>query len=186
MSKCHGLGLGSQISQILALILATDVDHELKDRMGVKAYERYMDDGVAIFHSKEEAEAALDRIRTVATALHLELNEKKTHIVKLSRGFTFLKVRYEVKPSGRIVRHIAHDGIKRMRSRLGAYRRKLDEGRIQLENIEMSMEAYFANCDRADSHRTKLSFWQRYRRMFPESKAFYHRPRPGMGGSESR
>lgn len=168
----RGLGLGSQISQILALVLASPLDHDLKDRAGVKYYARYMDDGIAILPTKAEAAAVLGRIRDSAAALGLELNDKKTRIVKLSRGFTFLKIRYVITPTGRIVRRICRDGIKRMRRRLRAYRRKLDAGTIDLENIEMSMEAYFANCDRANSGRTKFEFWKRFRRMFPESGAF--------------
>lgn len=173
----RGLGLGSQISQILALAFASELDHDLKDRAGVKAYERYMDDGIAVLATKEEARAVLERIRDVAGRLRLELNGKKTRIVKLSRGFTFLKLRYGVTESGKVVRRIDRDGIKRMRSRLRAYRRKLNAGKILLENIEMSMEAYFANCDRADSGRTKFAFWKRFRRMFPESRAFFKRKR---------
>lgn len=174
----HGLGLGSQISQILALVLASAIDHCLKDRAAVGVYERYMDDGVAVLPTKERALEVAALVRRIAGALGLELNEKKTRVVKLSRGFTFLKIRYTPTTSGKIVRRISHDGIRRARARMKAQRRKLDAGKILLENIEMSMEAYFANCDRADSNRTKLSFWYRFRKMFPESKAFLRRRRP--------
>ena len=88
-------------------------------------------------------------------------------------GFSFLKIRYTITPTGRIVRRICRGGTKRMRKRMKAYRRKLDEENITLENIEMSLEAFLANCNRADSHRTKLSFWKRFRKMFPESRAFW-------------
>ena len=168
----HGLGLGSQISQILALVMATGLDHAIKDISRIKVYERYMDDGICIVPTKEAANALLSIVQAMASDLKLELNEKKTRIVKLSRGFTFLKIRYQITSTGKIIRHIAKDGTVRMRNRLGAYRKKLDAGKIKLENVEMSMEAYFANCDRANSTRTKLSFWYRFRRMFPESKAF--------------
>ena len=168
----RGLGLGSQVSQILALVLATDIDHHLKDRLGVKVYERYMDDGIAVLPTKEEAVRVLGAIQETASRLGLELNDKKTRIVKLSRGFSFLKVRYTITETGKIVRKICRDGTKRMRRRLKAYRNKLDSGEISIENVEMSMEAYFAHCDRADSHGTKLAFWKRFRRMFPESDAF--------------
>lgn len=174
----RGLGLGSQISQILALVLASAVDHAVKDREAVKVYERYMDDGIAIVRTKAEAVHLVGVIRRVAEALHLELNEKKTRIVKLSRGFTFLKVRYKPTGTGRIVRHISHAGIRRARARMKAQRRRLEEGTILLENVEMTMESYFANCDRGNTSRTKLSFWHRFRRMFPESTAFWKRKEP--------
>lgn len=174
----RGLGLGSQISQILALVLASAIDHYLKDRAAVGVYERYMDDGVAVLPTKERAVEIAGHVEKIAGMLGLELNRKKTRIVKLSRGFTFLKIRYEITDSGKIVRHISRDGIRRTRARMKAQRRKLDAGQISLENIEMSMEAYFANCDRANSNRTKMSFWVRFHRMFPESAAFYRKKRP--------
>lgn len=172
-----GLGLGSQISQILALLMATDLDHMIKDKLSVKAYPRYMDDGVCLLPTKEEAVRVMNAIKDMAKALRLNINEKKTRIVKLSRGFTFLKIHYFIKPTGHIVRHACQGGTKRMRNRLRAYQKKLGAGTIKMENVDMSMEAYFANCDRYDSGRTKYSFWQRYHRMFPESTAFYHRKR---------
>ena len=43
-----GLGLGSQVSQTNALMLPNMIDHYFKEVCRIKAYERYMDDGVAI------------------------------------------------------------------------------------------------------------------------------------------
>jgi hypothetical protein len=168
-----GLGLGSQISQILSLSLGGRLDHAIKDRMRMKFYGRYMDDGYIICRNKSEARKILAVIRQECDRARIEINEKKTRIVKLSRGFKFLQVIYNVTETGRIIRRTNHDGIKRMRNRLRAFRRKLDAGEIELENIEMSLEAWLAHCMRADTYRTRLSMWKRFRRMFPESKAFY-------------
>ena len=43
-----GLGLGSQVSQILSLACANDIDHKMKEVMRAKYYGRYMDDGYII------------------------------------------------------------------------------------------------------------------------------------------
>jgi len=51
----HGLLLGSYLSQWIANIVLSPVDHWVKDEMRVKHYIRYMDDSVAFFSSKKKA-----------------------------------------------------------------------------------------------------------------------------------
>lgn len=173
----RGLGLGSQISQVLALELANTLDHTIKDRMRKRWYGRYNDDGYILCKDKEEAKEVLAVIRKIADTLGIIVNEKKTRIVKFSRGFCYLKIRYHMTATGRIVRHINHDGIKRQRGRLRAFRKKLDEGKIDLPHIEMSLQSYLSQCDRANTWHTKNNMIRRFHRMFPESKAFYPPPK---------
>lgn len=47
-----GLGLGSQISQVLALASANRLDHFVKEMCKIKGYARYMDDGYLFFLTK--------------------------------------------------------------------------------------------------------------------------------------
>ena len=42
----RGVGLGSEVSQIIALDYASPIDHYVKDVRGIHGYGRYMDDGV--------------------------------------------------------------------------------------------------------------------------------------------
>ena len=51
----HGLLLGSYLSQWIANIVLSPVDHWVKEEMRVKHYIRYMDDSVAFFSSKKKA-----------------------------------------------------------------------------------------------------------------------------------
>lgn len=168
-----GLGLGSQISQILALALADKLDHVIKDCLRMKGGARYMDDGYVFCRTKEIAKTVLGAIHRVCKDLEIIVNEKKTRMVKLSRGFKFLKVIYNILPTGKIIRRTNHDGIKRQRQRLRAFRKKLDNGEIDIEHIEMSMESWLAHAKRANSYRTRMSMISRFHRLFPESKKFY-------------
>lgn len=52
----HGVGLGSEISQIIALDYASPIDHYVKDVRGIHGYGRYNDDGYVISNSLEELE----------------------------------------------------------------------------------------------------------------------------------
>lgn len=83
-----GLGLGSQVSQVLALASANRLDHVIKEVLHIRGYGRYMDDGYLIHHSKAYLRHCLSVIKTVCNELGIVLNVKKTHIIKLSHGFT--------------------------------------------------------------------------------------------------
>jgi len=48
-----GIGLGSQVSQLVALAVLDDLDHYIKERLQIKHYVRYMDDFVLIYLDKE-------------------------------------------------------------------------------------------------------------------------------------
>lgn len=85
-----GMGLGSQISQILALASANRLDHAIKERMGIRWCGRYMDDGYLLHTDKEHLKKCMCEIQSICSSLGICLNTKKTQIVKLSHGFTFL------------------------------------------------------------------------------------------------
>lgn len=89
-----GLNLGSEAPQIFAIYYLSPVDTYIKTVRGIKYYGRYMDDMIILGHTKEELKSLLEDIKAQLAKLKLEINERKTHIVKLSRGFTYLQVKY--------------------------------------------------------------------------------------------
>lgn len=91
-----GLNLGSEAPQIFAIYYLSPVDTYVKTVRGMKYYGRYMDDIFVLSDSKEELKDLLEGIKEQLAKLKLEVNEKKTHITKLSKGFTFLQVKYNV------------------------------------------------------------------------------------------
>ena len=91
-----GLNLGSEAPQIFAVYYLSPVDTYIKTVRGIKYYGRYMDDMLILGQSKEELRALLEDIKIQLAKLKLKINERKTHIVKLSRGFTYLQVKYSI------------------------------------------------------------------------------------------
>ena len=51
--KKHGLPIGNQTSQWFALYYLDPMDRIIKEKMHIKYYVRYMDDGILIHESKE-------------------------------------------------------------------------------------------------------------------------------------
>ena len=95
-STDKGLNLGSEAPQIYAIYYLSPVDTYIKTVRGVKFYGRYMDDMIILSPSKDELKALLEDIKIQLAKLKLRANERKTHITKLSKGFTFLQVKYNI------------------------------------------------------------------------------------------
>lgn len=161
-----GLGLGSQVSQIAAIALPNRLDHFVKDKLGIKAYERYMDDGIAVDRSKERLVECLEHIRRICAELGIRLNEKKTQIVKLSRGFTFLKVRFRFGKSGAVIRRASYKGIRHMRQKLKVFRRWVSSGRMTVDDVQCSLTSWRGHMRKFHSYYCVQSVEQKYRELF--------------------
>ena len=162
-----GLGLGSQISQSCALALPNRLDHYIKERLGIKYYCRYMDDGCIIHHDKEYLKKCLADMARICNELGITLNEKKTQIVKLSRGIKFLKTRFILTSSGKIIRKPYKKNIKQMRKKLKTFKRWVDEGKMTLEDVRTSWQSW-------RGHQLKFnSFWARRQIYYLYIRLFY-------------
>lgn len=161
-----GICLGSQVSQIMALAAPNKLDHFIKDMCGIKHYIRYMDDGVIFSDSKAFLHNLLEKMRCICDDLGLTFNAKKTRIVKVSRGFVFMKVRYQVSSTGKIIRTLTRSGIVRMRRKLKKFRRLVNEGKITLDDVYNSMQSWLAHSKVALSYHTKRSMLKLYNQLF--------------------
>lgn len=139
-----GLGLGSQISQIFALSSANRLDHYIKEILHIRGYGRYMDDGYLIHHSKEYLKVCLRRIREVCAELAITMNEKKTQIVKLSRGFTWLKCQFRFTATGKIIKKMSRKSIARERRKLKHLKRLVDRGILTKRDVYASFQSWRA------------------------------------------
>lgn len=126
------LGIGASISQIAGVFFPTPIDTYCKTVMRCKYYQAYMDDRIVVHESKAFLQKLLQDIRRIADALGLFINERKTQIVKLSHGFTWLKVRYILTDTGKLVKRIPRDIITRERRKLKKLAKKVMRGEITL------------------------------------------------------
>lgn len=129
-----GLGLGSQVCQICAISYQNNIDHYIKEKLRCKYYGRYMDDWY-IIGDKEELKRYLDIIRNMYSDIGIEMNEKKTQIVKISHPFVWLQDRYFVTDSGKIIRKASRKSITRNRRKLKRLSAMLEDGKIKYDVI---------------------------------------------------
>lgn len=136
------LGLGSEVSQICAVFFPNAVDHFIKEKLRIKYYGRYMDDLYLIHASKEYLKDCLRQIKDLCATLGITLHEKKTRIVRLTQGVNFLKGRYFLLKTGKIIRLPSKDSTVRMRRKLKKYKGLCDKGKMAAADVRTSYQSW--------------------------------------------
>lgn len=159
-----GLGLGSQISQNLALVSANRLDHYVKEVLSIRGYARYMDDGYLLHKDKEVLVKCLEAIKNICVELKIKLNTKKTQIMRIDKGFSYLKIRFFVTSSGKIVKKIYPKNVTRMRRKLKKYKPKVDAGKMSVFDVYQSLQSWESHAKKLNAYRTR----QNMRKLFIE------------------
>jgi len=168
----RGIGLGSQISQNLALISVNKLDHYIKEKLKIKGYGRYMDDGYLIHESKEYLEHCLDEIRAICEELGVILNKNKTRIVKLEKGFTFLKIRFFLTHTGKIVKKVYPGSVTRMRRKLKKFQHLLKEGRMTEFDVYQALQSWLSHLMMLNSFKTRTTMKKLYYKLYGGNYVF--------------
>lgn len=166
-----GLGLGSQVSQISALFYPNDLDHAIKEELGIKYYGRYMDDGYLISNDKEHLKRCLARIKEICEQNGIVLNTKKTQIIKLSRYFTFLKKRVKLTESGKVVMKISKKNIVSMRRKLHHFKPLVDRGEFKAEDVRTSFVSWIGHACHYNAWKTIQRMTSLFNELFGSSDA---------------
>ena len=161
-----GICLGSQVSQILALVVASDIDHYIKDTMRFKHYIRYMDDGVVIAKTKEELQVLYLGMIEIANKIGLQFNDRKTRIAPIRRGFQFLKIKYFISDTGKIIRKLTRNGILRERRKLKKLAAKVRRSELTIDCAYESMQSWVAHSKFADGYITRRNMMKLYNQLF--------------------
>ena len=169
-----GLGLGSEPNQALAVAIPSPLDYLGERWRGIEASGRYMDDSYFIALDKDTLWRFLDAARSICASLGITINERKTKVVKLTRGFTFLKKRFRFTESGRIVVTPIPKSLARERRKLRVHSRMVADGSMTLQQAYVSYMSFRGSLERKrgdgrprfrmDVHRTVRDF----DRMFVE------------------
>ena len=161
-----GLGLGSETSQTFAISYVNEIDHFIKDSMGIKAYGRYMDDSYIIHHDKNALKDILSRLNFYFEKYGITVNKNKTCIRKLSQGFTFLKTRFYISETGRIIRKPCRDSITRERRKLKRQARLYEQGVLSIETVHQSFKSWCGSMKYRDARKTVYKMKLLYEKLF--------------------
>jgi len=161
-----GLYIGPEDSQIFAVSYPNKIDHLIKDCWGIKYYARYNDDSYIIHRSKEELKEIKNKLFDVYTEYGIIPNPKKTQIIKLSKGFTFLKTKYYLTKNGKLVRKPCKDSIVRQRRKLKKFNEFMKLGQMNIKQIEQSYMSWRGYIEYKDSRRTVYNMDKLYFSLF--------------------
>ena len=164
-----GIGLGSQVSQITELAVLDDLDHYIKERLRIKHYLRYMDDFILIHEDKSVLRAALAEIEKRLSALGLTLNEK-TQILPLKNGVLWLKWRFVLTDTGKVIRKICMKSVVRERRKLRKMAKLAVAGRIPVAAITESFITWKAHAQRGNCRKIVADMQKLYDKLLSEVK----------------
>lgn len=151
-----GIPIGNLTSQLYANIYLNQLDHHIKDVLGVKWYIRYMDDFIIVCKSKEEAQKLKTHLAGwLWENLRLELNSK-TQVFPERQGVNFLG--YRIWYNGIKLRHTTIRRLKRKIKRFKRLRAKRKASVADIIPTLMSWQglAKWGNCRTIEDRILKL------------------------------
>ena len=154
-----GLGLGSETSQLFAIRYPNRIDHAVTEtNSGHKIfYGRYMDDSYIIAKDKITLAKILNKIKYWCNRLKIKLSSKKTKIVAIKNGVLWLKTKYYLTATGKIIRKPCRACITRERRKLKKQLRLCILGRLPYASIEQSFESWAGSHKRRNA---RLTVWK--------------------------
>ena len=161
-----GLGLGSETSQISAVAYINSIDHYIKEKAKIMGYERYVDDSDIIHNSKEHINELLEVLKGKYSEYGISLNERKTHITKIKNGFTFLKTRFYLTDTGKVVKKPCRDSITRERKRLKRQASLVEKGLLDLKGVSQSYESWKGSMKHRNARKSVYNMQKLYDTLF--------------------
>lgn len=132
-----------------------------------------MDDIFIIADSKEYLKQLLFDIIYQLADLELYVNFKKTHITKLTHGFTFMQIKYHVS-NGKVIKRPTRSKITRARRRLKKFKKKYNQGimtELEIRNCYLSWRnTVVKDCNACK--RTIANLDNLYDKLFPEREVY--------------
>lgn len=156
------LGLGSQTSQLFALLMLNEIDHYIKEQLHIKFYGRYMDD-LYLFHNDSQYLAScLDKIEIKLQSIGLRMNRKKTTISRISpirpdqhvKGcspFKYLKWNLYLTTTNHIIATPFKEKIYKQRRKLRKLALRLSNGQTTVEEIQHSYAGWRAHMKKGNT-----------------------------------
>lgn len=145
-----GMGLGSQITQLVQLAVLDDLDHHIKEQLRIKGYVRYMDDFILIHEDRDHLKHCLSEITRMIHELGLELNEKKTGIQPIRNGVHFLGFSFRLTGTGKVVQTLLHKKISKERRKLRKLVDRVKAGEMTRQHVDECYKAWRAHVEKGD------------------------------------
>ena len=156
-----GLPIGNMSSQMLSIFYLYKLDHYIINDLKLKYYIRYMDDFIILCENKEKINKAKIIICNILKEKYLlNVNKKKTFIVKANNYFSFLSYVFKIDGNKTVIR-IRKNNFKKIGKRIKEVRYLLDNNMISY-NSAFSMVMTYSNSFKYSSNRKRINLIDRY------------------------
>ncbi len=140
-----GYNPGSQMVQLAGISVLNPLDHYIKEELGIESYTRYMDDFLLIHPDREYLEYCRMQIESMLKKDGFSLNKKKTRIYPISEGIKFLGFIFKLTGTGKVLRLIDPNNVKRERRKLRRAVAKAKRGEITREKVDQMFGSWKAH-----------------------------------------
>ncbi len=140
-----GLGLGSQITQLIELSVLNSLDHYIKEVLRIKCYVRYMDDFVLIHPDKVYLKYCKEQIAKKLAESELSLSVNKTQIFPLSQPIHFLGNSYRLTDTGKVIMKMLPEKVAREKRKLRRQRERVKQGKMTKTEVYHSYQGFRNN-----------------------------------------
>lgn len=161
-----GLGLGSQVSQILAVAVANPLDHYVKEQLHVRWYGRYNDDSWYLCRTKKEAKDVAQKVVEFCKQYGFIIHPNKIKIKHLRQGFKFMKIKFTLKSTGYIMMLPDRKKVVQARRRFKKIKHKIDKGELTKHDGFLSWQGWDANISICDAYEERKEIKELAKRLF--------------------
>ena len=159
----QSLGLGSQVSQLLALLTLNEVDHFIKEELHIKYYGRYMDDLYLLHADTKYLTYCKKEIEKKLNSIGLIMNPDKTTITRITpiesgksrKGktpFKYLKWDFYISETGHIIMVPFKKKLTHQRRKLRKMHALWVEGKISTQEVQQSYQGWRAHVAKGTTH----------------------------------
>lgn len=152
-----GLGLGSETSQLHAILYPNAIDHYIKEVLKIKGYGRYMDDSYIICEDKNKLKEIYNIIKQKYIEYDIKINDKKTYITDIKHGFKFLKTRFYLTDTGKIIKKPLRKNITYLRRKIKKQIKLMNNNIMDKKQIEISFKSWYGHLIHCNSNKSRNS-----------------------------
>lgn len=163
-----GLGLGSQVTQLIQLAVLDDLDHFIKEKLRIKYYIRYMDDFIIIHEDKDYIKECRNQIEDKLSSLGLKLNLRKTQLSKLSQPIKFLGFSFRLTETGKVVQKLLPEKVSHERRKLKKLVASAKNGTMTREEVDACFNSWVAHAQQGDCYNLIKSMKRYYAALWED------------------
>ena len=170
-----GMGLGSQITQLIQLAVLDDIDHDIKERKHIRHYVRYADDFMLIHPDKDRLIQCHNDIQRQLSEMRLTLSSKKTKLYPISQGINFLGFHFRLLETGKVLMTLNRENIADERRKLRRQRKLTDDGKMTKKQCDECYQSWKAHAEsrnykrpskKADTHKLIIEMDKFYKELW--------------------